>query len=121
MWSFVQGGMTPTQALQCGTIKGAKYLGLDHDLGSIEVGKLADLLVIESGYDPTQEIRHSERIQYVMANGRLFSADRMNELGSSQPRQPFYWSAAGYGGVSHAFPRSLTCGCARPGATHWGN
>lgn len=119
MWSFVQGGMTPMQALECGTIKGAKYLGLDGDLGSIKAGKLADLIVIEAGFDPTQDVRHSEKIEYVMANGRLFAADRMNELGSKEPRPPFYWSEAGYGGVSHAHPRSHSCGCSRPGATSW--
>ena len=71
MWSFVQGGMTPIQALRCGSLFGAKYLGLDADLGSIKAGKLADLIVFEAGADPTQEIRHSERIQYVVANGRI--------------------------------------------------
>jgi imidazolonepropionase-like amidohydrolase len=47
MWMFVQGGMTPMAALRAATISGAKYLGLDKDVGSLETGKLADLVVLE--------------------------------------------------------------------------
>lgn len=113
LWSFVQGGMTPMQALRCGTINGAKYLGLDGDIGSLDVGKLADLIVIEEQADPTIDIRDSEKIEYVMANGRVFLANRMNELGSSEPRAPFYWEQQGYGGVSATLPRVQSCGCQR--------
>ena len=120
LWSFVQGGMTPMQALRCGTLYGAKYLGLDGDLGSLEVGKLADLVVIEKGSDPTREIRDSQNIQYVVANGRVFQAGRMNELGSPEPRRPFFWQQQGYGGVSIALPRVRGCGCQRSGgAMSW--
>lgn len=120
LWSFVQGGMTPMEALQCGTINGAKYLGLDADLGSLEVGKLADLVVIQKGFDPTKRIRDSEKIQYVVANGRPFAAERMNELGSPAPREPFYWQAADYGGVSVQLQAIRGCGCERHGgAMSW--
>ncbi|MFT5527839.1 MAG: imidazolonepropionase-like amidohydrolase/Tol biopolymer transport system component [Pirellulaceae bacterium] len=114
LWSFVQGGMTPMQSLRCGTINGAKYLGLDGDIGSLEVGKLADLVVIQRGYDPTREIRHTERVEYVVANGRIFDARQMNELGSPEPRRPFYWHLGGHG-ISGELPRSTGCGCHRPG------
>ena len=46
MWSFVRGGMSPMQALSAATINPATYLGMDADLGSIEPGKLADLVVL---------------------------------------------------------------------------
>jgi imidazolonepropionase-like amidohydrolase len=118
LWSFVQGGMTTMQALRCGSLLGAKYLGLDGDLGSIKPGKLADLIVFEEGADPTLEIRDSERIQYVMANGRMFDARRMNELGAVEPRRQFYWEQAGHG-VSLSMPRVQGCGCQRPGSTAW--
>lgn len=118
IWSFVQGGMTPLEALRCGTLYGARYLGLDGDLGSLEVGKLADVIVLEKGADPLQEIRHSERVQLVIANGRVFEAERMNEWGSPAPRPPFYWELAGQG-IGAALPRVRSCGCQRPGSAWW--
>ena len=114
LWSFVQGGMTPMEALRCGTINGAKYLGLDGDLGSIEKGKLADLIIIEAGSDPTKDIRQSEDIQYVVANGEVFEANRMNRFGSRAPREPFYWEGNETGisiNFSHAI--GVGCGCHR--------
>ncbi|MCH2125202.1 MAG: amidohydrolase family protein [Pirellulaceae bacterium] len=121
MWSFVQGGMTPLQALRCGTLLGAKYLGLDADIGSLEVGKLADIAVLEVGYDPTKDIRDSERIHYVVVNGRVFDARRMNEIGSPAPRAPFYWERSGHG-IGVGLTEISGCGCQRlGGATSWWN
>jgi len=92
MWSFVQGGMTPYEALRSGTLHGAKYLGLDKDLGTIEAGKLADLIVFEENADPTEDIRQSQNIEWVIANGRLYEAKTMHQKGNhASDRQPFYW------------------------------
>ncbi len=111
MWSFVQGGMTPTQALQCGTLNGAKYLGLDEDLGSLEAGKLADILVMEAGADPTARIRDSERVHLTIANGRVFDAKSMTEQ-NSQHSPAFFWNLAG-NGISYSMPVSTGCSCGR--------
>lgn len=110
LWSFVQGGMTPMQSLACGTINGAKYLGLDADLGSIEAGKLADLVILQKGADPTVKIRDTEKIATVIANGRIYEANRMNRYGSRMPRTPLYWND-GAGSPSHGFTLSDAVGC----------
>ena len=111
MWSFVQGGMTPMQALECGTLNGAKYVGLDRDLGSLEAGKLADILVMEPGADPVARIRDSERVQLTIANGRIFDAKTMAEL-DSQHSPDFFWKHVGTG-ISYALPLSTGCSCGR--------
>ncbi len=92
LWSFVQGGMTPMEALRSGTLHGALYLGMEQDLGTLEPGKLADLIVFEQGANPTLDIRDSERIEYVMANGRIFDAKTMHQLGNHPAKRAgFYW------------------------------
>jgi imidazolonepropionase-like amidohydrolase/Tol biopolymer transport system component len=90
LWMFVQGGMSPMQAIRAATLNGAQYIGLDDDIGSLESGKLADLIVLEK--NPLEHIRNSESIKYVMLNGRLYDAATMNELGArAVKREPFYW------------------------------
>ncbi|HSP94415.1 MAG TPA: amidohydrolase family protein [Thermoanaerobaculia bacterium] len=90
LWMMVQGGMTPHQALKCGTWNGARYLGLDADLGSLEPGKLADLIVIDG--NPLADIRQSEKVLYTVANGRLYDAATMNQAGNHPAqRARYYW------------------------------
>ena len=118
IWSFVQGGMTPMEALECGTIHGAKYVGLDGDIGSLEAGKLADLIVMEKGADPTKNIRHSERIQYVMLNGELFNASAMTPYGETEPKDPqFFWNE-GFQGIGIGIPQPEHCANC-PGSHTW--
>jgi imidazolonepropionase-like amidohydrolase/Tol biopolymer transport system component len=88
MWMFAQGGMTPLEAIRASTLDPAKYLGLDKNVGSLEVGKLADLMVIDG--DPLKNIRDSDKIDYTMINGRLFDAATMNEVGKKQ-REPLFF------------------------------
>ncbi len=78
LWMFVQGGMTPHEALRVGTLNGARVLGMERDLGSLEPGKLADLIVIDG--NPLADIRVSENIDFTMVNGRLYDARSMNQL-----------------------------------------
>jgi Tol biopolymer transport system component/imidazolonepropionase-like amidohydrolase len=89
LWIMQQGGFTPWQALRSGTIQAATHLGMDKDIGSIEVGKLADLVVIDG--DVLKDLRRSEFVQYTILNGRIYEAATMNEFGSKTKRQPFYF------------------------------
>ena len=92
MWAFAQGGMTPIQALRTGTINPARSLGMDKDLGSLEPGKLADLVVLDR--NPLDNIRDTTSISYTMINGRIYDSG-MNEVGRRElPRKPFWHQSA---------------------------
>jgi hypothetical protein len=82
LWSVQSGGMRAHDALRAGTILGAEGLGLERDLGSIEPGKIADLVILHR--DPLADIRNTVAIQYVMKNGRLYVGDTLDEI---HPRQ----------------------------------
>jgi imidazolonepropionase-like amidohydrolase len=91
LWMLGQGGMTPMEALRCATLGGARYLGLDGDLGSIEPGKLADLVVL--GANPLQDLQHTRDVRYVVVNGRVYEGRRLDEVTAAKPRPraKFYW------------------------------
>ena len=90
LWMLGQGGMTPHQALRAATLHGAQYLGLDGDLGSIEPGKLADLLVLDR--NPLENLRHSESVRQVMLNGRLYDAWTLAQQGAHPAPAPHpFW------------------------------
>jgi imidazolonepropionase-like amidohydrolase/Tol biopolymer transport system component len=69
MWMLVQGGMTPHEALRAGTLNGARYIGLDGDLGSLEKGKLADLAVLDD-QRPALRRRDDERGRQLLEEAR---------------------------------------------------
>jgi imidazolonepropionase-like amidohydrolase len=90
LWSFVRGGMSPMEALAAGTIVSARSLGMAHDIGSLEPGKLADLVVLDA--DPTADIRNSEKVSQVMLGGRLYDARTLNEVVTGdRKRAPYWW------------------------------
>ncbi|MEL6348206.1 MAG: amidohydrolase family protein, partial [Myxococcota bacterium] len=95
LWMLVQGGMTPHRALMSGTRDGARYLGLDNDLGTLEVGKLADLMVIRG--DPLEDIRVSDQVAYTVLGGTVYDADQMNPIWPvASERPPLYFEATAY-------------------------
>jgi imidazolonepropionase-like amidohydrolase len=90
MWSFARGGMTPLEALEAATVTPATALGYLKDIGTIEAGKLADLVVLEA--NPLEDIRNTDRITEVMLNGRLYDAKTMNEVVTgTRARAKYYW------------------------------
>ncbi|WP_350432165.1 amidohydrolase family protein [Shewanella sp. H8] len=90
MWMFAQGGMSNMEVLKTATINPATTFGMDHQLGSIKVGKLADLIVIDG--DPLTDIRTTDKVTYTMVNGKLFNSETMNQLnGDKHKRQPFFF------------------------------
>ncbi|NVJ51416.1 MAG: amidohydrolase family protein, partial [Gammaproteobacteria bacterium] len=106
IWMMNQGGFTPWEALRGGTFDGAKYLGMDQDIGSIEVGKLADLAIIDG--DPLSDIRRTEFVEYTMINGRLFDAKTMNEVGTEKAtREPFFFERLNLSGMPEATSKAV--------------
>ncbi|MDZ7791006.1 MAG: amidohydrolase family protein [Xanthomonadales bacterium] len=94
MWAMVQGGFSPWEALRGATIDGAEYFGMGDDVGSIEAGKLADLIVIEGNV--LEDIEQSQNVIYTMLNGRLYEASTMNQLlPESVEREPFFFEREG--------------------------
>ncbi len=95
LWMLKQGGMTNMEALRAATLNGADYIGMDKDLGSLEAGKLADLIVLDK--NPLEDIFHTESVRYTMVNGRIYDAESMNEIGNyDKKRAPFYWELQKY-------------------------
>jgi Tol biopolymer transport system component/imidazolonepropionase-like amidohydrolase len=89
MWSM-GAGMTPMEVLRSATLTGAQGLGYGADLGSLETGKLADLVILDK--NPLDDIRNTTSIRYVMKNGQLYDGDTLNEIWPNQkPLAPLWW------------------------------
>lgn len=95
LWMLSQGGMSNMEALKSATINGADYLGMEDQIGSLEEGKLADLIVLDK--NPLDDIKNSDSVIYTMINGRMYDTSTMNEVGNyDNPRGQFYWEKDEY-------------------------
>ena len=89
MWALASGGMTPLEVLRVATWDGAHAIGMDKDLGSLEAGKLADLVVLDG--NPLQDIHNTNTVHYVMKNGRLYDGETLDEVYPGTRKLPAMW------------------------------
>lgn len=91
MWALQSGGMSNHEVLRSATLYGAQAIGYDQDLGSIEVGKLADLLVLNK--DPLENIRNTSALRFVMKGGDMWEADTLNQVWPVEKKltEPWWW------------------------------
>ena len=89
LWAMSTGGLTPLEVIRIGTIDGARALGMDTDIGSLEPGKYADLVVLDA--NPLEDIHNTEKIRYVMKNGRLYEGETLNEVWPRARPLPAMW------------------------------
>ncbi len=75
---LVDAGLTPLEALRTATVNPATILGRAHSLGTIEAGKLADLVLLDA--NPLADIVHTRRIRAVVADGRLYRRADIDRL-----------------------------------------
>ncbi len=72
---MVKAGLTPMQAIQAATINGARFLGLEDQYGTLEPGKIADLIILSA--DPLEDIRNTRNIDEVWMNGERVNRDEL--------------------------------------------
>ena len=89
MWALQSGGLTPLETLRAATLNGAKAIGYEQDLGSIEPGKLADMVILSA--NPLEGIRNTNSVRYVMKNGELFEGDTLDRSYPRQIKMPKMW------------------------------
>jgi imidazolonepropionase-like amidohydrolase len=75
---LVKAGLTPTESLRAATLNPAKFFGLDQKLGTIEQGKLADLVLLEA--NPLEDIRNTQKIDAVVMNGRFYDRKALDKM-----------------------------------------
>jgi Tol biopolymer transport system component len=89
LWMIASGGMSSHEALRIATLTSADAIGLAGDIGSLEVGKLADLQVLDE--NPLQRLESTTSIRYVMKNGRLYEAATLTEVWPRRRPLPTQW------------------------------
>ncbi|MGH7475593.1 MAG: amidohydrolase family protein [Longimicrobiales bacterium] len=89
MWALAMGGMTPREVLEAATIDGAHIIGFAPDLGSLEPGKLADLVVLDR--NPLDDIRNTTAIRLVMKDGALYEDETLRQIWPVERELPRLW------------------------------
>jgi hypothetical protein len=89
LWSMHSGGISNHNMLKVATLLGAEALGLSKDLGSIEKGKLADLVILNK--NPLENIRNTNTVQYVVKNGFVYEAETLNMVHPLEKQQSYPW------------------------------
>ena len=89
LWMMASGGMKPHDVLRAATYFGADAIGHAKDFGTLEVGKLADLQVLDR--NPLEDIRNTNSIRYVMKNGRLYDGNTLDEMWPRVRPLPTQW------------------------------
>ena len=76
-------GISAADIVTIATLNGARHLGKEKELGSVEPGKLADMLLL--GADPTADVNNVKQIVWVMKGGQLIDEDKLPLAGGSRP------------------------------------
>ncbi|MFK7913705.1 MAG: amidohydrolase family protein [Pseudomonadales bacterium] len=93
LWALASGGFSPLQALRSATLDGARIIGVDRDVGSIEPGKLADLLVLHE--NPLANLRATTALQRVIKGGVVYDAQTLDQQWPEQRPLPRQWWQSG--------------------------
>lgn len=113
LWMLAQGGLSPMEAIRAATLHGARYLGMEKELGSVEAGKLADLIILDA--NPLEDIRNSEKIHAVIMNGRFYEGVNLDEKHTgTRKRLPYYFETTKGGNFPWGHYHNAggsSCGC----------